>query len=132
MVSDGEVESCPKRARHKPDDHYGRVGRALFLYSPGLGAHSGRHLWASRACWTLSGFVSGRSPAVNGPPVLVTWPSVGLLLLFPPSSPGASGGTGPRWGGGGGGGGGEGGGGGYWVAGHGGKFRRSGGIFENG
>ena len=77
MVSDGEVESCPKRARHKPDDHYGRVGRALSLYSPGLGAHSGRHLWASRACWTLSGFVSGRSPAVNGPPVLVTWPSVG-------------------------------------------------------
>ena len=38
------MESCPKRARHQPDDHYGWVGWALSLYSPGLEAHSGRHL----------------------------------------------------------------------------------------
>ena len=31
VVSDREVESCPKRARHQPDDHYVRVGGALSL-----------------------------------------------------------------------------------------------------
>ena len=97
MVSDGEVESCPKRARHHLDDHYGRAGRALSLYSPGLGAHSGRHLRGSRACWTLIRFVGGRSPAVNGPHVLVIRPSVGPTPPVLPPSPGASGGTGPRW-----------------------------------
>ena len=91
------MESCPKRARHHPDDHYGRVGRALSLYSPGLGAHSGRHLWGSWACWTLSGFVSGRSHAVNGPPVLVIWPSVEPAPPISPPFPGTSEGTGPRW-----------------------------------
>ena len=84
VVSDGEVESCPKRAHHQPDDHYGRVGGALSLYSPGLGAHSRRHLGGSRAYWTLSGFVGGRFPAANGPPVLVIQPSVGPA---PPTSP---------------------------------------------
>ena len=78
-------------------DHYGRVGRALSLYSSELGAHSKRHLWGSRACWTLSGFVSGRSPAVNGPHVLVILPSVGPTPPVSPPSSGASGGTGPRW-----------------------------------
>ena len=97
MVSDGEVESYPKRAHHQPDDHYGRVGRALSLYSPGLGAYFGRHLWGSRTCWTLSGFVSGRSPAVNGLHVLIIRSSVGLAPPILPPSPGASGGTGPRW-----------------------------------
>ena len=97
MVSDGEVESCPKRARHQPDDHYGRVGRALSLYSPGLGAHFGRHLWGSRACWTLSGFISGRSLAVNDPHVLVIQPFVGLAPLVSPPCPGANRGTSPRW-----------------------------------
>ena len=91
------MESCPKRTRHQPDDHYGQVGRALSLYSLGLGAHSGRHLWGSRACWTLSGFVSGNSPAVNGPYVLVIRPSVGPAPPVSPPFPGASGGIGPRW-----------------------------------
>ena len=97
VVSDGEVESCPKRVRHQPDDHYGRAGWALSLYSPELGAHSRRHLGGSRVCWTLSGFVGGRSPAVNGSYVLVIRPSVGLAPPVSPSSPGVSGGTGPRW-----------------------------------
>ena len=96
MVSDGEMESCPKRARHQPDDHYGWVGRALSFYLPGLGAHSERHLWGSRACWTLSGFVSGRSPVVNGPHVLVIRSSVGPTPPVLPPSPGASGETCPR------------------------------------
>ena len=97
MVSDGEMESCPKRALHQPNDHYGQVGRALSLYSPGLGAHSRRHLWGSRASWTLSGFVSSRSPAVNGPHVLVIRPSIGPAppVSLPFSS--ANGGTGPQW-----------------------------------
>ena len=97
MVSDWEVESCQKRARHQPDDHYDRVGRALSLYSSGLGAHSRRHLWGSQACWTLSKFVSGRSSVVNGPYVLVIRPSVGPTPLVSPPFPGANGGTGPRW-----------------------------------
>ena len=95
MVSDGEVESCPKRARHQPNDHYGRVGRALSLYSPGLGAHSGRHLWGPRACWTPSGFVSGLSPTVNGLHVLVIRPSVGPAPPVSPPFPSANGGIGP-------------------------------------
>ena len=97
MVRDGEVESCPKRARHQPDDHYGRGGRALSLYSLGLEARSGRHLGGSRACWTLSGFVGGRSLAVNGPHVFVIRQSVGPTPPVLPPSPGTSGGTGPRW-----------------------------------
>ena len=97
VVSDGEVESCLKRARHQPDDFYGRVGGALSLYSPRLGAHYGRRLGGSRACWTLSGLIGDRFPAVNGPPVLVTRPSVGPAPLVSPPSPGTSGGTGPRW-----------------------------------
>ena len=47
VVSNGEVESCPKRARHQLDDHYGQVRGALSLYSPRLGAHFGRHLGGS-------------------------------------------------------------------------------------
>ena len=97
MVGDGEVESCPKRARHQPDDHYGRVGGALSLYSPGLGAHSGRHLRGSRACWTLSGFIGGCFPTANGQLVLVIRPSVGPAPPASPPSLGASGGTGSRW-----------------------------------
>ena len=97
MVSDGEVESCPKRARRQPDDHYGRVGRALSFYSPGLEAHSGRSLGGSRACWILSGFIGGRSPVVNGPPVLIIRPSVEPAPPVSPPSPGSSGGTSPRW-----------------------------------
>ena len=95
VVSDGEVESCPKRARHQPDDHYDRVGGALSLYSPGLGAHFGRHLGGSWACWTLSRFIGGHFPAANGPPVLVIWPSMGPAPPSSPPSPSASGGTGP-------------------------------------
>ena len=94
VVSDGEVERCPKRARHQPDDHYVRVGGALSLYSPRLRAHFGLHLRGSRACWTPSGFVGGHFPTENGPPILVIRPSIGLA---PPSSPGASKGTDPRW-----------------------------------
>ena len=97
MVSDGEVESCPKRAHHQPDDHYGQAGRALSLYSPGLGAHSRRNLGGSRACWTLRGFIGGFSPVVNGPHVLIIRPSVGPAPPVSPPSPGASGVTGPRW-----------------------------------
>ena len=97
VVSDGEVENYPKRARRQPNDHYGRVGRALSLYSPGLEAHFGRSLGGSWACWILSGFVGGRSPVVNGPPVLIIWPYVGLAPSFLPPSLGTSGGTGPRW-----------------------------------
>ena len=97
VVSDGEVESCLKRACHQPDDFYGRVRGALSFYLPRLGAHYGRRLGGSRACWTLNGLVGGHSPAVKGPPVLVTRPSVGLAPPASPPSPGASGGTGPRW-----------------------------------
>ena len=32
------------RALRQPGDHYGRAERALSLYSPGLGAHSGNTL----------------------------------------------------------------------------------------
>ena len=95
MVSDGDVESCPKRARHQLDDHYGRVGGVLSLYSLRLGAHSRRHLGGSRAYWTLSGFLGGHFPTTNGPPVLVIRPSVGPAPLALPPSPGASGGTSP-------------------------------------
>ena len=97
VVSNGEVESCSKRARHQPDDHYGRVEGALSLYSPRLGAHSGRHLGGSWACWTLSGSVGGRFPTTNGPPVLVIRPHVGPAPPASLPSPGANGGTGPRW-----------------------------------
>ena len=92
-----EVESCPKRARHQPDDHYGRVGWALSPFSPGLGAHSGRHLGGSRACWTLSGFIGDCFPAANGPPVLVIRTSVEPAPPASPPSPGANKGIGPRW-----------------------------------
>ena len=91
------MENCPKRALHQPDDHYGRVGGAHSLYSPGLGAHSGRHLWGSPACWTLSGFVTDRSPTVNGPHILIIQPSVEPAPPISPPSPSASGGTGARW-----------------------------------
>ena len=97
MVSDGEVKSCPKRARHQPNDHYGRVGRALSLYSPGLRAHFGQHLWGSRAYWTLSRFISGRSPTVNGLHVLVIRPSAKPAPPVWPPFPGTSEGTGPQW-----------------------------------
>ena len=97
MVSDGEVESCLKRARHQPDDHYGWVVGAISLYSPGLGAHFGRHLGGSRACWTLSGFVGGHFPTANDPLVLVIRPFVGPAPLASSPSPGASGGTSPQW-----------------------------------
>ena len=96
MVSDGEVESCPKRARHQPDDHYGWVGGVLSLCSLGLEVHFRQHLGGCRACWTPSGFVGGRFPAANGPPVLVTRPFVGPAPPALPPSPVASGGTGPR------------------------------------
>ena len=76
MVSDGEVESCPKRTRHQPSDRYGRAGRALFPYSPGLRVHYGRHLGGYQAYWTPSRSVSGRSPVVSGLPVLVIGPFV--------------------------------------------------------
>ena len=97
MVSDGEVESCPKRVRHQPDDHYGRVGGVISLYSPGLGAHFGQHLGGSRAYWILSGFVGGHFPTKNGSLVLVIRPSVGPAPPVSSPSPGASGGTGLRW-----------------------------------
>ena len=76
MVSDGEVESYPKRIRHQLGDHYGREGRALFHYSPGLRVHSGRHLGGYQASWTPSESVSDHSPAVNGLHVLIIWSSV--------------------------------------------------------
>ena len=41
VVNDVEVESCTKKAHRQPDDRYGRARRALSLYSPGPGAHSG-------------------------------------------------------------------------------------------
>ena len=91
------MESCPKRARHQPDDHYGWAGWALSLYSHRLGAHYGLHLGGSRACWTLSRFVGSRSPAVNSPHVLVIRPPVRPAPPISPPSPSASGGIGPRW-----------------------------------
>ena len=96
-MSDGEAKSYPKRTRHQPGDHYGRAGRALFPYSPGIRVYSGRHLGGYWACWTPSGFVSGRSPIVSGPHVLVIQP---FVWPTPPSSspsPSASEETGPRW-----------------------------------
>ena len=91
-----EVESYPKRAHRQPDDRYGRAGRALSLSSPGPRAHSGQHLRDSRACWTPRESVSGRSPTVNGPHVLVIRPSVEPALPVSPPSPRASEETGPR------------------------------------
>ena len=76
MVSDGEVESCLKRISHQSDDHYGRVGQALFPYLPGLGVHVRRHLVGSRPYWSPSGSVSVRSPVVSGLHVHVIRPSV--------------------------------------------------------
>ena len=95
MVSDKEVESCPKRAHHQSYDHYCRVGGALSLYFPGLGAHFGQHHGGSQACWALSGFVGGHLPASNCTPVLLIRPSIGPAPPTSPPSPGAKGGTGP-------------------------------------
>ena len=94
MVGDRDVERYSKRTRHEPGDHYVRAGRALFPYSPGLRVHSGRHLGGYRVSWTPSGSISGRSPAVNGPHVLIIRPSVLPASLV---SPGSSEETGPQW-----------------------------------
>ena len=32
VVNDGEAGSCPRSVRHLPDDHCGKVGRALYSY----------------------------------------------------------------------------------------------------
>ena len=69
---------------------------SLMITMVGQGAHSGRHFRDSRACWTPSWLVSGRSPAVNGLHVLIIWPSVGPTLPVSPPSPGVSEETGPR------------------------------------
>ena len=97
VVSDEEVERCLKRTRHQPDDHYGRVGLALFPYFPRLGVHVGRHLVGFRPCWSPSRSVSVRSPVANGSHVHIIRPSVWLAPLASPPSPDASGETDPRW-----------------------------------
>ena len=76
MVSNGEVEICLKRTRHRQDDHYDRAGRAFFPYSPGLELHVGRHPVGCQPCWSPSGSVSVRSPAASGPHVLLIRSSV--------------------------------------------------------
>ena len=97
MVSDGEVESCLKRTHHQPDDHYGRVGQALFPYSPSLGLHVGWHLMGFQACWSPSGSVSVRSPIVSGSRVHVIRPSVWPAPPTSPPSLVASGESDLRW-----------------------------------
>ena len=65
MVNNGEVESFPKRTHHLPTDHYGKVGRALCPYLPGLGVQVRQRLMGFRP----------RSPVVNGLHVHVIRPS---------------------------------------------------------
>ena len=48
------MESCPKRARHQPNDHYGWVGRALSLYSP----RARGSFWATP--WGFSGLLDSK------------------------------------------------------------------------
>ena len=74
----------------------GQVGLFPFIHL-GHGLILGDTLGVPWACWTLSGFIGGRSPVVNGPHVLVIRLSVGPAPPVSPPSPGASGGTGPRW-----------------------------------
>ena len=76
MVSDGEMESCLKRTRHLPEDHYDQVERALCPYFPVLGVKVGQHLVGFRLGWFPSGSVSVRSPIVSGSLVHVIRPSV--------------------------------------------------------
>ena len=87
------MESCLKRTHHLSDDHYGRVGRALFPYFPRLGVHVGQHLVGVRPYWSPSGFVSVRSPVVSGSHVHVIRPSIWPAPLASPPSLDASGGT---------------------------------------
>ena len=93
MLRDGEVESCLKRTRHQSDDHYGRVGRALFPYLPGLRVQVRRHLVVFWPYWSPSGSISVRSPVVSGSHVHVIRPSVWPAPFALPPSPDASGET---------------------------------------
>ena len=67
MVNDGGVSSYLKITRHLSVDDYGQVGRALCPYFSGLGVHVGQLLVGFQPCWSPSGSVSVRSPAVSGP-----------------------------------------------------------------
>ena len=68
MVNDGGVESYLKITRHLPMDHYGQIWRALWSYFSGLGVHIGQLIVGFQPCWSPSGSVSVRSPAVSGSP----------------------------------------------------------------
>ena len=78
------MESCLKKTRHLPDDHYGQVGRALYPYLPGLGVQVRQPLAGFRPCRSPGGSVSVRSLAASGSPAHVTRPSV---WPAPPASP---------------------------------------------
>ena len=97
MVNDEGVESYLKITRHLLVDHYGQVGWALCPYLSGLGLHVGQLLVGFRPCWSPSGFVSVRSPAVSGSHAHVIRSSIWFASLASPPSPDASGETDLRW-----------------------------------
>ena len=87
------MERYLKITRHLPVDHYGRVERALFPYSSGLGVHVGELLIGSRPGWSPNRSVSVCSLVVSHSHVHVIRPSVWLAPLPSPPSPDASGET---------------------------------------
>ena len=89
VVNDEGVESYLKATRHLPVDHYGQVEQALCPYFFGLGVHVGQLLVGFRLCWSLSGSVSVRSPAVSGLHAHVIRPFVWATPLISPQSPDA-------------------------------------------
>ena len=76
MVNDGEVESCPKRTRHLPVDHYGQVKEAFCPYLLGLEVQVRQHLVGFQPRWFPGGPVSARSLVVNGLHVHAIRPSI--------------------------------------------------------
>ena len=89
VVNDEGVESYLKVTRHLPVDHYGQVKQDLCPYLSGLGVHVGQLLVCFRLCWSPSGSVSVRSPAVSGLHAHAIRPFVWPAPLVSPPSPDA-------------------------------------------
>ena len=96
-MNDGGVESYLKITRYLPVDHYGQIERALCFYLSRLGVHVGQLLVSFRLCWSPSGSVSVRSPAVRGLHAHVIRPSVWPAPLTSPPSPDSNGETNLQW-----------------------------------